>query len=96
MFPSLAINNVNLIPIKQYKFVECGHLSCGSKHDYIDVSNISVTGELPFGLRTKSEKGMVKFGGNCLSLGLEYHIAYPLEEDNVGIVVLAVVLSFVK
>ncbi|ONI08015.1 hypothetical protein PRUPE_5G153400 [Prunus persica] len=49
-----------------------GHLICGSKLDYIDISNNSLTGELPFCLRTESEKRIVKFGGNCLSIGMQH------------------------
>ncbi|KAM0979338.1 hypothetical protein ACFX1X_015465 [Malus domestica] len=48
-----------------------GNLICGSKLNFIDISNNSLTGKLPSCLRNESEERVVKFGGNCLSIGMQ-------------------------
>ncbi|RXH96033.1 hypothetical protein DVH24_008533 [Malus domestica] len=48
-----------------------GNLICGSKLDFIDISNNSLTGDLPSCLRNESKERVVKFGGNCLSIGVQ-------------------------
>ncbi|CAN6585540.1 unnamed protein product [Malus baccata var. baccata] len=48
-----------------------GNLICGSKLNFIDISNNSLTGKLPSCLRNESEDRVVKFGGNCLSIGMQ-------------------------
>ncbi|CAN6578549.1 unnamed protein product [Malus baccata var. baccata] len=49
-----------------------GNLICGSKLDFIDISNNSLTGDLPSCLRNESKERVVKFGGNCLSIGVQH------------------------
>ncbi|XP_068306789.1 probable inactive leucine-rich repeat receptor-like protein kinase At3g03770 [Pyrus communis] len=49
-----------------------GNLICGSKLDFIDISNNSLRGDLPSCLRNESKERVVKFGGNCLSTGVQY------------------------
>ncbi|XVF60083.1 hypothetical protein PTKIN_Ptkin08bG0015000 [Pterospermum kingtungense] len=44
------------------------HLTCGSKVGFVDISGNKLVGELPSCLDNKSDKRVVKFGGNCLSI----------------------------
>ncbi|XP_022741621.1 probable inactive leucine-rich repeat receptor-like protein kinase At3g03770 [Durio zibethinus] len=44
------------------------HLTCGSKLGFVDISSNKLLGELPSCLNDKSNKRVVKFGGNCLSI----------------------------
>lgn len=44
------------------------HLSCGSKLGFVDISNNKLVGRLPPCLDSDSDKTVVKFGGNCLSV----------------------------
>ncbi|KAE8710047.1 putative amine oxidase [Hibiscus syriacus] len=43
------------------------HLICGSKLGFVDISGNKLVGGLPSCLDNKSEKRVVKYGGNCLS-----------------------------
>ncbi|KAK1314978.1 putative inactive leucine-rich repeat receptor-like protein kinase [Acorus calamus] len=43
-------------------------LNCGSQLGYVDFSTNRLTGELPTCLHTNSDKIIVKFGGDCLSI----------------------------
>lgn len=43
-------------------------LKCGSSLGFVDISNNKLTGELPSCLDRISDKRVVKFGGNCLSI----------------------------
>ncbi|KAK8653248.1 hypothetical protein V6N13_127257 [Hibiscus sabdariffa] len=43
------------------------HLTCGSKLGFVDISGNKLTGGLPSCLDNKSNKRVVKYGGNCLS-----------------------------
>ncbi|XVE67732.1 hypothetical protein DITRI_Ditri09bG0012200 [Diplodiscus trichospermus] len=86
------------------------HLACGSKLGFVDISSNKLAGELPSCLDTKSDKRLVKFGGNCLSIdGQPRHQGSHCEEANtrkrgrkialliaviVGSVLLLVVLAF--
>ncbi|XP_062115994.1 probable inactive leucine-rich repeat receptor-like protein kinase At3g03770 isoform X2 [Humulus lupulus] len=47
------------------------HLSCGSKLEFIDISNNKFTGGLPSCLSNKSDKRLVEFDGNCLSIDMQ-------------------------
>ncbi|KAE8706679.1 putative amine oxidase [Hibiscus syriacus] len=44
-----------------------GHLTCGCKLGFVDISGNKLVGGLPFCLDNKSDKRVVKYGGNCLS-----------------------------
>ncbi|XP_031282219.1 probable inactive leucine-rich repeat receptor-like protein kinase At3g03770 [Pistacia vera] len=44
------------------------HLNCGSKLGFVDISNNKLVGGLPPCLDSDSDKTVVKFGGNCLSV----------------------------
>ncbi|XVF57837.1 hypothetical protein PTKIN_Ptkin07bG0014700 [Pterospermum kingtungense] len=50
------------------------HLVCGSKLGFVDISSNKLVGELPSCLDNKSDKRVVKFGSNCLSIeGRQQH-----------------------
>lgn len=51
------------------------HLRCGSKLLFVDISNNRLTGGLPYCLSTESDKRVVEFGGNCLSIDLDHQYA---------------------
>uniref|UniRef100_A0A6N2KA15 Protein kinase domain-containing protein n=1 Tax=Salix viminalis TaxID=40686 RepID=A0A6N2KA15_SALVM len=73
-----------------------GHLNCGSKLQFVDISNNRLTGGLPYCLSTESGNGVVKFGGNCLSVDLHHQRAEsscvpvkrkPSGEKNIAVLV---------
>lgn len=49
-----------------------GHLSCGTKLGYVDISSNRLIGELPHCLANTSDKRVVKYDGNCLTLDPEH------------------------
>ncbi|KAJ6760890.1 hypothetical protein OIU79_025686 [Salix purpurea] len=72
------------------------HLNCGSKLQFVDISNNRLTGGLPYCLSTESGNGVVKFGGNCLSVDLHHQRAEsscvpvkrkPSGEKNIAVLV---------
>ncbi|XP_022750484.1 probable inactive leucine-rich repeat receptor-like protein kinase At3g03770 [Durio zibethinus] len=85
-------------------------LTCGSKLGFVDISNNKLVGELPSCLDDKSDKRVVKFGRNCLSIdGQQQHQGSHCKEANtrksgrkiavlvaaiVGSVLLLVLLAF--
>ncbi|OMP05577.1 hypothetical protein COLO4_08742 [Corchorus olitorius] len=59
------------------------HLTCGSKLGFVDISRNKLVGELPSCLDNTSDKRVVKFGGNCLSIdGQEQHQLSHCNETN--------------
>ncbi|KAK9272614.1 hypothetical protein L1049_002989 [Liquidambar formosana] len=46
------------------------HLSCGGELGFVDISTNKLIGELPSCLGAISDKRVVKFGGNCLSIDM--------------------------
>ncbi|EOY02728.1 hypothetical protein QUC31_018024 [Theobroma cacao] len=86
------------------------HLTCGSKLGFVDISSNKLSGELPSCLDNISDKRVVKFGGNCLSIDRQQqHQASHCKEANtrksrreiavliaiiVGSVLLLVLLAF--
>lgn len=81
------------------------HLRCGSKLEFIDISNNKLMGGLPSCLSTKSEKGIVKVDGNCLSFNTRhqhiesYCVEVPMKEQskgkNAGILVSLIIGGFI-
>ncbi|XWS32658.1 hypothetical protein CRYUN_Cryun22dG0008800 [Craigia yunnanensis] len=60
------------------------HLTCGSKLGFVDISSNKLVGELPSCLDNKSDKRVVKFGRNCLSVdGQQQHQGSHCKEANV-------------
>ncbi|KAK4346206.1 hypothetical protein RND71_032545 [Anisodus tanguticus] len=47
-------------------------LHCGGELGFVDISDNRLVGRLPSCLNTVSDKRIVKFGGNCLSLNTQY------------------------
>ncbi|OMO73682.1 hypothetical protein CCACVL1_17179 [Corchorus capsularis] len=59
------------------------HLTCGSKLGFVDISRNKLVGELPSCLDNTSDKRVVKFGGNCLSIdGQHQHQSSHCKETN--------------
>ncbi|XVE84127.1 hypothetical protein DITRI_Ditri16bG0144800 [Diplodiscus trichospermus] len=59
------------------------HLTCGSKLGFVDISSNKFVGELPSCLDNKSDKRVVKFGNNCLSIdGQQQHNISYCKEAN--------------
>ncbi|GMI86855.1 hypothetical protein like AT5G14210 [Hibiscus trionum] len=58
-------------------------ITCGSKLGFVDISSNKFVGELPSCLDNKSDKRVVKFGGNCLSVeGQQQHQSSHCKEAN--------------
>ncbi|KAK8560679.1 hypothetical protein V6N13_003362 [Hibiscus sabdariffa] len=58
-------------------------ITCGSKLGFVDISNNKFVGNLPSCLDNKSDKRVVKFGGNCLSIeGQQQHQSSHCKEAN--------------
>ncbi|KAK8574403.1 hypothetical protein V6N12_062097 [Hibiscus sabdariffa] len=58
-------------------------ITCGSKLGFVDISSNKFVGDLPSCLDNKSDKRVVKFGGNCLSIeGQQQHQSSHCKEAN--------------
>ncbi|KAE8661628.1 putative amine oxidase [Hibiscus syriacus] len=58
-------------------------ITCGSKLGFVDISSNKLVGDLPSCLDNKSDKRVVKFGGNCLSIeGQQQHQSSHCKEAN--------------
>ncbi|GLU02221.1 hypothetical protein SLE2022_194810 [Rubroshorea leprosula] len=57
------------------------HLSCGSKLGFVDISNNKLKGELPSCLDDISDKRVVNFGWNCLSVNAQQQHKGPYCKD---------------